>query len=118
MPRYIIKPHKGIDLYAEWSTVVDNVCRIGSRSDFLNEGEPAERMDRADATGTSVLGFDHEGDGFTEYGWDDEKFIVAKVREPYGMGWLPRERLLEYVRAYQDDDAERAEALLEPLEEE
>lgn len=116
MPRYIYKAQKGIDLYVEWSTVVDNWCRIGTRSDFINEGEAAERMDRVDKTGTSCRGYNHDGDGFTEGDWDDKGFVVANMRTRPGFGWLPRERLIDYLRHLRDEDIESAEALLDERE--
>ena len=62
MPSYIVKPRPDRDLYVMWSTVVDNLTGVGTRSEFEADyrHDPrmvaAERFDRADTNGTSATG--------------------------------------------------------------
>lgn len=107
MPSFIVKPDPAVDLYCEWSTVVDNLTSVGTRTDY-----PPDRLARADATGTSA----HD---FSEYGWDDKKFIVTNTeRSDAGFFWLNRTDLLAYARAMAADDTATAEALLAPIPDE
>lgn len=91
MPRYVIKPDPGQDLYVMWSTIVDNGWVLGSREQALQDPEvTAERLARADEHGTSahwpgpefVRSWEaehHEPWTWPVYafGWGDEQFTVG-----------------------------------------
>lgn len=118
MGRYIIKPHKDLDLYIEWSTVVDAPLFVGSRveiTEYLTGGighdahTPSlalERLDRADERGSSML-------DPTGCDWDSVGLIPCTHR---GQRWLRRGRLGAYCLLVMEDDPEGAYALTEPLE--
>lgn len=107
MPRYILKCDPDIDYYVDWSTVVDNICYSGNRQFFLSRGEPEDRLERADKTGTSCIP--------DEFGsccpWEDEYLIVNNCRTVSGFRLLPRRNLFEYAQRYANDDIAGAESL-------
>lgn len=65
----IIKPVPDEDFYIRYSTVCDAPSEWGTRADMLRS-QSAERLGRADTTGTSS----HSG----EYGWDEESVWVRE----------------------------------------
>lgn len=73
MPNYIVKPVADEDFYVDWSTVTDCPSMWGSREQLLRRRVPPERLDRADATGTSSL------DGIE--GYDQGDFWVNNLGE-------------------------------------
>lgn len=102
MPRYIVKAAPDIDLYVEWSTVVDNFIWSGTREELVKYGQFSgwrlnieERIARADATGTSAMWEDWEGS--QEGSWEDERFLVTNVENMDGYFWLNRDDLAAYV---------------------
>jgi hypothetical protein len=121
VPSFILKVDREQDLYVEWSTVVDNACRAGTRAEMLealqreeprgytaNPGNaPEDRMRRADETGTSAL-WPSSNDPFG--GWNDQYLMVEQ------RGLLPRERLSAYLDAHFDGDQVAAHALLRHFE--
>ena len=115
MPRYILKCDRDTDLYVEWSTVVDNVTRVGTREQCIHDGIEAERLARADKTGTSVVRFWTEGDGYHEGSFEDEHLLVRNCQtiDDHGGMLLPRDRLLDYARLVYANDMAGAEVLLE-----
>jgi hypothetical protein len=121
MPGFILKVTPNRDLYVEWSTIVDDIVRIGIRAEFL-EGlatrypdllvdlvhSPEARLARADAHGTSALPFPGVHPLFG--GWDDSGLVVEQ------RGILRRADLLAYVAAMEADWPEKAYALLAPFD--
>lgn len=103
MAYYILKPDRDVDLYVEWSTIVESVTAIGTRQEFLNEGTDAARLDRVDRVGSSALG----PPGI--YGYDDEA-LTAEQRI------LPREHLATYVVAVMEGRDGDARVLTEAFE--
>lgn len=96
MPEFLIKPMRRRDEYVLWSTVVDAPTGHGNRASILAELDqrwrqehphddpkpglaPADRLDRADRSGTSAR------DG--SYGWNDTHLIYQ------GRGLLARRDL-------------------------
>lgn len=124
MPHIVIKPEPGRDLYVIWSTLVDGPIAWGDRAEtlvYLTEEwqrnhpalalsditDPAARLDRADANGTSAAG------GYAFFGrWDDTHLMYQQ------RGLLPRGslgRLCELLLGDPVDDV-AVKALLEPIE--
>lgn len=69
MPRFIIKVVPDVDFYVEWSTVVDNWTKAGTREEFISQwGEDPARLDRADETGSSAIP--------PFFKWDETEFII------------------------------------------
>ena len=115
MPRFILKCDPDIDMYLEWSTVVDAPTAVGTRAQFETllstprhgwffdkEEEIKKRLDRTDIAGTSTL---NDGD------WKDKGFIYK------GQAWIPRKNLLAYAYMLLKDENAEPVGLLEPLEE-
>lgn len=76
MPHYIVKPVKDEDFYVDWSTITDAPSMWGTREQMLRRRVAADRLDRADATGTSSF------DGLE--GYDQGDFWVANIGpEPF-----------------------------------
>lgn len=73
MPSYIVKPERDVDFYINWSTIVDAPLSWGTRAEVeaSRVESPADRFERADATGTSSF------DGF--FGWDETEFDVENT---------------------------------------
>jgi hypothetical protein len=109
MPRYLIKPDPGRDLYVEWSTIVDAPIGHGTRAEWLGEGADPTRLDRADRTGTSAYRPLDIG------AWDDEELMVA---EPLGcQRILPRDHLIAYAQALYRRRVDDAYAMTRAIEE-
>lgn len=100
MPRYIMKVSKdpNIDLYVEWSTVVDAPVAWGRAQDL---GLSGERKRRTDQHGTSMY------DGYG--GWDSNGMIVHNLGTKGGFYWLKRENLEQFIRMLSDGNPEDAE---------
>lgn len=100
MPRHIIKPDPNVDLYVEWSSVVDAPTAWGT-AEYLKLSP--ERKERADRTGTSSMqGFDD---------WEDGSIIVSEMGHCSGQYLLPRKDLLAFINelpeAAEDRDAQQ-----------
>ena len=108
MPSFILKAAPDADVYVEWSTVVDNLTGVGTSTSW-----PADRIARADATGTSCKDPDYRFGG-----WDDQEHLLVHNTERMDALFflLKRSDLLAYAQAYLADDVEAAEALLTPVE--
>lgn len=118
MPTYVLKVDPDLDLYVEWSTVVDDACRVGTRAEMLETlrravppgydpqpgSAPEDRLRRADESGTTAL-WPSAVDPFG--GWGD-RYLMVQQR-----GLLPRGRLSAYLAAHADGNETRAYALLE-----
>lgn len=118
MPRYILKAVPTRDLYAVWSTIVDDVIWFGPVADLLRDPECQalpDRMRRVEATGTSAL------DGYG--GWADHGLLVRYGVPPPECEvsrWLPRENLAAYLDVHDDQgvlDSAAAERLTRDCEE-
>ena len=119
MSRYVLKADPDQDLYGIWSTVVDNVALAGTRAHLAATGVDAERIDRADAHGTSARERTDDGELLRPGGWDAAGLLVREQPyapcDGYGEGWLPRERLAAFLQAFRRCDDRAAGALLDPL---
>lgn len=106
MPRFILKTAPQVDLYVEWSTIVDDATWVGTRAEALRQFD-RPRIDRADQTGTSEL----QG---RLGAWDDEALIVQQ------RGLLDRDKLSEYASVLlanvDPDGTEEAHKLLRPFD--
>lgn len=105
MPRFIIKPERDVDFYVDWSTIVDAPCEWGPAAAFT-EPIPADRLARADETGTSC-----RDPRF--FGWDDKTLIVANMGDG-DFYQIPRENLRAWLEALgetPDDQAAQQAAL-------
>lgn len=116
-------PDPSVDLYVVWSDNVEAPIAWGSHDEMLtwltdefdrrfpNEAlnevsDPAHRLARAAANGTSAAG------GFEFFGrWDDE-YLIYEQR-----GFLPRAKLADAVAALEADRPDLVWDMLEPLEE-
>lgn len=114
MPSLIVKPETHLDYYVVWSSVVDNATLAGTRA-ILQSTTPHsygdaffadERFDRADQYGSSAH---PDGEMAGELWWDYKGVIVGNDPRRPGQWWLPRNKMLAYVR---DDDL----SVLRPLE--
>lgn len=113
MPSYVIKPNPDEDRYVMWSTVVDNGWILGTREQALREPDVTEeRLDRADANGTSALDQD--------YGWDEKEIYVSNDPASWDENdedvyyTLPREHVFEYLSLFEDytNNIEKRRSLL------
>lgn len=115
MGKEIIKVAPDVDLYMEWYSVVEAPTAVGARAEMLRYLKPAhdcpacqcnpaaERLDRADRTGTSGLdGWGHD--------WDSSGLIYEQ------RGFLPRVRFAEFARRFLAEDEQGMIALLDPFE--
>ncbi|UDL16524.1 hypothetical protein SEA_ZOOMAN_283 [Microbacterium phage Zooman] len=116
MPRYFIKPEPDVDLYVWWSTIVDAPIMWGTRAEFMEQYESdremmfdfgrdfEERLDRADATGSS------------------SHFYTAREELIFGgVGYLPWKNIPALLKLYEEDmemlvDDPRITPLLEKFE--
>ncbi|MFC4128889.1 hypothetical protein [Nocardia rhizosphaerae] len=76
MGHTIIKPVRDEDFYVVYSSIVDAPIGCGTRAELLAtyEHAAADRLDRADETGTSSkLGW---------YGWDEQSITVREGFRP------------------------------------
>jgi hypothetical protein len=111
MGNIIVKAAKDLDLYVEWSSIVEAPLTWGTRQEFLDEGYAEERLERADARGSSS----YIGICF----WGDDDGLILEQR-----GFLPRAKIPAYLEIMTeqwkaknfDGDDPRILALLEPLE--
>ncbi len=112
----IIKCAPDVDLYIEWSSIVESPTAVGTRAEMLehlaerqghaSSNPPEARLHRADERGTSML--DNSGHGWDSYG------VIYEQR-----GFLRRRTFTEFARAVLADADEAAiAALLEPFEDE
>lgn len=108
MPTFIVKPERERDFYVLWSTVVDNVVGVGDTRALLAAGEPAERLERANANGTSA----HDAETF---GWDDPQFLVTNMGRP-GFFWLQRSDLAVFALLLVEDRTDEAMRFLTEIE--
>lgn len=120
MGRSIIKAHQDLDLYIEWSSIVDAPTFVGSRVEMFaylvrgdRHGRPTgeeveERLARTDKNGSSMM------DTRSGY-WDDEGEIPATDK---GQRWLRRDRLGAYCILVAIGDNDGAYLLTEPLDDE
>ena len=77
MPDYIMKVAPSEDLYARYSTIVDNFTHYGTKADLMRSRSDmfaAERFDRADENGTSV----RYGEAPFEGSYADEKIFIRE----------------------------------------
>ena len=106
MPSFIIKADPDTDLYAEWSTVVESPVKIGTREWMLADGRVSpDRLDRADAKGSST-----QGDIEDWYSWSDAGWIYRQE------GFLPRSNLKEALQRILENPLASVRDLLTPFE--
>lgn len=113
MPSYIVKVSPERDAYFEWSTVVDSPISFGTREDYIQEGQPEERLARADRQGTSAnwpgLSPDNQ-----PYGWNHGEFLLMNTGPE---GHLPRARLGDLYDLFTlDSGADTPPEWIKPLE--
>lgn len=107
----IIKVSLTEDLYFEWSSIVDAPTFVGTRAELLAHlhstyvpvETPEQRVERADATGSS-------GNGDWGCKWDTDGLMYQQD------GILPRARLAEFARRILADEGTEPIGLLEPFE--
>lgn len=94
LPRSIVKPEKDKDFYVEWSTVVDAPTFYGTRADIIEHSKESdwrhiaeERLERADATGTSARWY--------KASWEDDEIYILEQT-----GTFPRSKMFEVVTVY------------------
>lgn len=97
MPRFIMKvdPDPADDRYVEWSTVVDNIVWVGTRSELAahaySEGWAhiaEDRIARTDRVGTSALW--NEEDTIQDGAYADTHLVVTNVQGRDGVFRLNR----------------------------
>ena len=108
MPRYIMKVSKdpNIDLYVEWSSIVDAPVAWGRAQDL---GLSGERKRRCDQSGTSMY------DGYG--GWESKGMVVTNMGTKPGFYWLERDNLEKFIRMLTDGDPENKEHQQKVLDE-
>jgi hypothetical protein len=119
MGRVLLKCDPNVDLYIEWSTVVDAPTAVGTRAqfekemnipkrgeEFMTEEAIRIRMDRVNKHGTSRLG-DDDGN------WDDKGLLYRQGPKP---AFLPRKNFLAYGQMLLKDPNAQPDGLTEPLE--
>lgn len=106
MARCIIAAAPGVDLYGEWSTVIDGFGLVGTRDELAAAGVAPERIARAAQLGTSMRDAPIGA-------WDDPGLHI--VDGGATDGWLPRSRLPTYLAALHRDAQATADALLDPI---
>ena len=108
MPSYILKASPDLDLFCEWSSVVDGPTWVGTRDELVARGVEPDRITRAAFCGTSAL-------------WGEPRYLsfesngLLVLNGGASRGWLPRHRLGAYLRLLVEGD-NNADRLLEPLE--
>lgn len=104
----VLKASPEINLFGEWSTVVDGFVSIGTRADMIAKGIAPDRLDRAHQTGTSAL--DYPLGGYHATG-------LLVLDGGACSGFLPRQRLAAYMLLLDESEDEAARRLLDPLDE-
>lgn len=104
MPSYIVKADPNVDLYIEWSTIVDAPLSWGTAAEMRLA---PERKERADRTGTS------SHNGFE--GWDDGEMIISELGHCTGEYLLPRKDLLAFITELAEftEDVDGQQSVLE-----
>lgn len=119
MGKFLIKCDPAVDLYIEWSTVVDAPTAVGTREQMykryttsirrellMTEDEAEDLLHRATAFGTSSqIG----GDG----SWSDDGLLYMQGPKP---AFLPRRNFLAYGQMLLKDPNAQPVGLTEPLE--
>lgn len=99
MPRPIYKANPSDELYIDWTTVADGPCNIISRDDIAHPGfqlsrytreQWRERLDRADANGTSEM-------WRTEPVWDAVHIVQHVYDDDCRFGEIKHSDLLDYT---------------------
>jgi hypothetical protein len=111
---FILKASPDLDLYCEWSSIVDAPVFIGTKQEILaylthyyghdSSREIVEAAERSTRLGTSERDL-NMGD------WEDTGLAVQNFGSKR-MDWLPRAKFAEFFSLYFKDRA-AAEALLE-----
>lgn len=105
MPSYVVKPKPDDDFYVYWSTIVEGPTNFGPHSAMIQDPEiTAERLDRADRTGTSCeVGF---------FAWDEDDLIYEQ------RGTVNRVDLRAFCELLVRDEAAAIARYVHPFEEE
>ena len=104
MPRFVVKADRDTDLYVEWSTMSEAPTAWGTREQMTAAGFDRERLDRAEATGSSCAG--EIADWYT---WGEGLIYQQQ-------GWLPRARLAALVDRLGADPRAEVTDLLDPFD--
>ena len=110
MPSYIMKVHPEGNLYAKYSTIVDNFTDVGTKEALMSYNPtefPIERFDRADKNGTSALYGDEPFPGSYEC-----KTIFIREDNLDFVGTLARKDLAAYLA---EENDEKRLAILTPV---
>lgn len=121
MGEFVLKVAPILDLYALYSTVVENIIFVGTREQMrtylatptqtrsaASLGDIDESLDRATVTGTSVW------HGRPPTGSFDDPYLDIADHDQLGFCVLRRSRLPAYIDAVLAEDASAARTLLEP----
>lgn len=121
MGRFLIKCDPSVDLYIEWSTVVDAPVGVGTRAQFekdmntphrgavfMTENAIRLRLNRTDKRGTSLLDYGSDGGG-----WSSKGLLYMQGLKP---AFLPRRNFLAYGQMLLKDPNAQPVGLTEPLE--
>lgn len=112
---FVVKPDRDVDFYIIWSNIVEAPLGYGNREDLLADGIDADRIYRADVTGTSMMRdvvFAPTYWGVLDGEWEDEGFVAEQ------RGVLPRASLAAYAVAYFEERWDDAWDLLTPFDDE
>jgi hypothetical protein len=90
----VIKCDPGRDFYVAWSHIVEAPTWAGTRAEAAAEGCTPDRLDRADAHGSSWYLTDQFGHPQPGCWWGDHGLVAEQL------GTLPRDRLADYAAAY------------------
>lgn len=102
MGRTIIKVDPGLDLYIEWSSIVEEPIMWGPRRFLELRGIDAQRLDRSDKQGSSS----YHGFNF----WDHDVLIYKQ------QGILRRANMSELLERLEQDAKADVSDLLDPFD--
>lgn len=125
MGEYVMKDKPDGEVYIVWHTGNQGLVRYGTRdevrgyllAEYGRQGRPDDVLEHADEHGTSIRA--RIAAGPLPGSWTDPKIECRELYPDGPIGWLPRERLVDYAQALVDrKDVAAAGAMLQPFDDE
>lgn len=107
----VIKCDRDRDFYVAWSHIVEAPTWAGTYAEAFMAGCGMDRLDRADANGSSMHLHDPMSSAPPPGCWWDDDGLIAEQ-----LGYLPRAKLAAYVTAYSRGRLGAAYAMLDRFE--